>query len=142
MGSVIDYIECPNCSEEAFMELYYKTGEEFTFCPKCGYTKEISLKNRDKALDELTAEDWNVKENKNPVGVYNVKEYGRVSSVCGSFDNVLDMERMKNDVLENSEGVELFTITRYVDGKHISETIIDNGPETDGAGFTHQENEL
>ena len=142
MGSIIDYIECPNCGEEAFMELYYKTGEEYTFCPKCGYTKEISLKNRDKALDELTAEDWEVKENKNPVGVYHAKEYGRMSTTCGSFNNELDMERMKNDVRENSEGVESFIITRYIDGKHISETIIDNGPEIDSAGFTNQKHEL
>ena len=34
MGSVIDYIECPNCKGEdaAVSDYYYKTGEEYIFC--------------------------------------------------------------------------------------------------------------
>jgi len=142
MGSVIDYIECPNCGEEAFMELYYKTGEEYTFCPKCGYTKEVILENKTTPLNELTPEDWQVIENKNPIGVYNLKEYGRMSTTCGSFNNELDMERMKNDVRENPEGIESFIISRFIDGNFIHETIVDNGPEIDGAGFSNKQHDL
>ena len=142
MGSIIDYIECPNCKHEAYLDFYYKTGEEYTFCQNCGYTKEVTIKNREKTLDILTDEDWDVKENKTPIGAYTVKEYGRVGSMCGSFATTLDMERMKNDVLENTDSIESFVISRFIDGKIISETIVDNGPEIDSAGFTNQKHEL
>ena len=57
MGSVIDYIECPNCSYEAYNDYYYKTGEEYTMCNNCGYSYSAQIINRDKPLDELTDED-------------------------------------------------------------------------------------
>jgi hypothetical protein len=38
MGSTIDAIKCPKCKyKEASIELYYKTGDETIFCPRCGY---------------------------------------------------------------------------------------------------------
>ena len=41
MGSVIDYIECPHCGQEAYIDFYYKTGEEYINCNKCGYQENI-----------------------------------------------------------------------------------------------------
>jgi hypothetical protein len=38
MGSVQDCVTCPRCkNKEAFMDLYYKTGEVFVLCDRCGY---------------------------------------------------------------------------------------------------------
>ena len=44
MGSVIDYIECPNCKQEAFSDFYYKTGEDYINCSNCGYHYAQTLK--------------------------------------------------------------------------------------------------
>ena len=44
MGSVIDYIECPNCKQEAFSDFYYKTGEDYINCGSCGYHYAQTLK--------------------------------------------------------------------------------------------------
>ena len=44
MGSVIDYIECPNCKHEAYSDFYYKTGEEYVNCQNCGYHYSATFK--------------------------------------------------------------------------------------------------
>ena len=54
MGSVLDFIECPNCKHEASDDFYYKTGEEYIFCQNCGYHRSATIINRDKALNELS----------------------------------------------------------------------------------------
>ena len=44
MGSVQEKIVCPQCgSGEAIFDYFYKTGEEYTFCPLCGYRKAHSI---------------------------------------------------------------------------------------------------
>ena len=62
MGSVIDYIDCPNCGNEAFSDFYYKTGEEYVNCNSCGYHYSATIINRDKPLNELTDDDKDVIE--------------------------------------------------------------------------------
>lgn len=37
MGSVIDYVECPQCKCTAYSDFYYKTGQEYIYCFSCGY---------------------------------------------------------------------------------------------------------
>ena len=40
MGSVQDIVKCHQCGyEEAITDYHYNTGEEFIFCPICGYRK-------------------------------------------------------------------------------------------------------
>ena len=62
MASIIDFIECPNCKQEAYNEFYYKSGLEDTFCSSCGYTYCVSFKNQDKKISELTENDYIVEE--------------------------------------------------------------------------------
>ena len=45
MGSISDTIQCPQCNNEASIELYYKTGEEIIVCDKSGYMRKILIKN-------------------------------------------------------------------------------------------------
>ena len=135
MGSVIDYIECPNCEQEAFSDFYYKTGEEYVNCSNCGYHYSATIKNRDKKLTELTDEDWEIVELKNPFGSYRVKFYNTPGYAGGS----LESEEQLNDLKLNCEQdrmVECLLVSRFVDGEKKVETIIDNGPLTDSAGFT------
>jgi uncharacterized Zn finger protein len=68
MGSVSDNIECWNCKNEAHVEYYYKTGEEYINCPHCGYYYSATIISRDKRLDQLTEDDWEIEECKEPYG--------------------------------------------------------------------------
>ena len=125
MGSVIDYIDCPNCGHEAYDDFYYKTGEEYINCNNCGYHKRTTIINREKSLAELTEEDWEVVELKNPYGAYRFKVTGDISSACGSVESEEAFEAVKKAIAE-MENVEHFSLSRVVDGEIILETIIDS----------------
>jgi Zn ribbon nucleic-acid-binding protein len=127
MGSVIDYIECPNCKQEAFSDFYYKTGEDYVNCNNCGYHYSQTLKRDENG--KFVTEDgtdnykfdnliFEVSELKNPFGSYRLKVYQSPANQCGSFEN----EDQYNEFKKNIEG------------------LIDNGPKVDSAGFTQEDN--
>ena len=146
MGSVIDYIECPNCKNEASIDFYYKTGdnilvvEEYTNCNSCGYRKSITIVNRDKNLSELTKDDWQIEEIK-PYAATKLKHYGALGTYCGvvedkeQYDEFVDFCKSMNDI-------EYASTSRLVNGEIVSEIIIDNGPEIDSAGYTIEDNNI
>ena len=139
MGSVIDYIECPNCGCEAYDDFYYKTGEEYTNCNNCGYHRSATIKNRDKRLDELTDNDWEIVELKNPYGAYRIKHYDSVAYQCGSLSNEDELDNLKEWIDKECNDIEYFSISRFVDGEIKVEYIIDNGPKVDSAGYTEED---
>ncbi len=139
MGSVIGVIECPNCKSEAWNDFYYKTGEEYTHCEHCGYYHAVTIINRDKKLSELTDEDWKVTEIKEPYGAYRIKHHDGIGFMCGSLENESQYQALKQEVSTN-ETIELFTVSRYIDGKVTVEILVNNGPKIDSAGFTHEDN--
>ena len=141
MGSVIDCIECPHCGTEAYSDFYYKTGEEYINCVNCGYHHSVTIINRDKMLNELTDEDWKIKELKKPYGAYRIKHYDSVGYECGSLENEQQLNELK-DYCEQDSTVELFTLSRFIDGEIVVEHIIDNGPKYDGAGFSIEDREI
>ena len=56
MGSVMSDTECPFCKFEfAFCDYYYKTGEEYIYCDRCGSSVRIEIVNRP---DEAYPDDW------------------------------------------------------------------------------------
>ena len=134
MGSVMDYIECPNCKEEAFSDYYYKTGEEYVSCNHCGYHYSAQYKRDDEskyvtkdgtenyAFDNLIMEEH---ELKNPYGAYRVKMIGDIGTVCGSVETEEAFEGIKKAV-DEMENVEYFSISRFVNGEVIKETLIEN----------------
>jgi Zn ribbon nucleic-acid-binding protein len=138
MASVIDYIECPNCKQEAWMDFYYKTGEEYVSCNNCGYHKSITIINRDKKLSELTQDDWKVDELKNPYGAYRLKVYHNSGFQCGSLENEEQYNNFKT-ANEVDVEIEFCSISRLIDGEIVTEVIIDNGPTVDSAGFTSED---
>ena len=138
MGSIIDYIECPNCTHEAYDDFYYKTGEEYVNCNSCGYHYSATIINRDKPLNELTDDDWKITEVKNPYGAFIVKCYDQVGYTCGSVDSEESFNQIKNQVSTDST-LETLTLNRFIDGELKSEIIIDNGPKYDSAGFTDED---
>ena len=135
MGSILDFIECPNCKHEAADDFYYKTGEEYVNCGNCGYHRSATIVNRDKKLSELTEEDWKVEELKNPYGAYRLKVYHSVATQCGSLENEEQYDEFKLQ-LEGDVEIEFCSVSRFVDGEIKVEMIIDNGPKVDSAGFT------
>ena len=138
MGSVLDYIECPNCKSEASSDYYYKTGEEYINCGKCGYHRSVTIINRDKKLSELTDDDWEIYEVKNPYGAYRLKVYNDIGTQCGLLE---DEEQYNNFKTANEVDVEieLCSVSRLIDGKIVTEILIDNGPKVDSSGYTEED---
>jgi len=125
MGSVIDYIECPNCKTEAYSDFYYKTGEEYINCNNCGYHYSATIKNRDKKLTELTEDDWEINELKNPYGAFRYKMAGEIGTTCGSLATAEDADRFRVEMkLEYQDHVEFAQISRLVGDEIIVEDII------------------
>jgi hypothetical protein len=118
MGSVIDTIECPNCKkEDCYVDFYYKTGEEYTFCSDCGYSKQIHIINREKNLNELTDDDWRMDEVANPWGCFRIKEIGMVGWNTGVLTSEEEYNQMYDKVLEHLDSIDEFSLSRLVDGK-------------------------
>lgn len=147
MGSVIDYIECPNCKEEAFSDYYYKTGEEHINCNSCGYHYYYIIKrdeegemikideSKDFAIDNVVREE---KELKEPYGAYRIKYYDSVATQCGSLVNESDYGELRQH-LSNNEFIEFASVSRLVDGQITTEVLVDNGPKIDSAEFTKED---
>ena len=125
MGSVIDYIECPHCGQEAYDDFYYKTGEEYVNCQNCGYHYSATIINRDKLLTELTDEDWKINELKDPYGAYRIKIFESPATECGSLESEEQFIILLANVRE-MDSVELFTVSRFVDGEIKVIHVIDN----------------
>ena len=150
MGSVIDYIECPNCEHEAYSDFYYKTGEEYVNCQNCGYHYSATYKTDDEGeyITKDGTEDYSfenlimeTKELKNPYGAYRLKYYDSIGYECGSLENEQNCVELLVEVRELNN-VEYFGINRFVNGEIVTMDVIDNGPKVDSAGFTAEDNEL
>ena len=149
MGSVIDYIECPHCGQEAYSDFYYKTGEEYVNCQNCGYHYSATYK-RDDDREFVTEDGTNnytfdnlimeTKELKNPYGAYRINYYDSVASHCGSLENETDFVALAVNI-EKHENVELCTVSRFVDGEIKVIHVIDNGPKHDSAGYCMDDND-
>lgn len=127
MGSVIEYVECPNCgSPDCFSDFYYKTGEEYVNCGECGYHYSLVIKNRNKPLKDLEEGDWEVKELKNPWGSYRVKSRGCIGHVAGALENKQQFDILKQNILDDINSVEEFFLSQFVNGKIIKTLIVEN----------------
>jgi Zn ribbon nucleic-acid-binding protein len=147
MGSVIDHIECPNCKQEAFSDFYYKSGEEYVNCQHCGYHYSATYKTDDNGefitkdgTDNYTFDNliMEIKELKNPYCAYRLKYYDSIGYECGALANEEDFIMLSVNVKEQ-DNIELFTISRFVDGEIKVIHVVDNGPKTDSAGFTEED---
>lgn len=47
MGSVQDYQKCEKCGGVRFVDFYYKTGEEYSFCQRCGESRNYQIQRND-----------------------------------------------------------------------------------------------
>jgi hypothetical protein len=132
MGSVIDYIECPNCKQEAFSDYYYKTGEEYINCSSCGYHYSYIIKrdddgnmikideNKDFAIDNVVREE---KELKEPYGAYRIKHYDSVATQCGSLSNKSEFNDLVHHVIDNDKNIEYASVSKLLNENIITETL-------------------
>lgn len=128
MGSVLDYIDCPNCKHEATMDFYYKTGEEYVFCSHCGYYSTRSIINRAKPLNQLTPEDWEHKLVDKPFGAFRVRYKGKPGATLGCIHNEEEWQDIKNDVMHDSDVVYL-ALSRLIEGNIVVDVIININDE-------------
>ena len=132
MGSVIDYIECPNCKEEAFSDYYYKTGEEYINCSSCGYHYSYIIKrddegkmikideSKDFAIDNVVREE---KELKEPYGAYRIKYYDSVATQCGSLSNESEYNDLVKNIKDNDSLIESASVSKLVNENIITQTL-------------------
>jgi hypothetical protein len=55
------------------------------------------------------------------------------------FENEEQYNEFKESIQEDVE-LEFCSVSRFVDGEIKVEVLIDNGPEVDSSGFTHEDN--
>lgn len=127
MGSIIDYIECPNCKEEAYNEFYYKSGEEFVFCDHCGYKRSAEIINREKGIDDEI--NWEYSELVNPYGAYKLKTYNSIYHQSGSFATKYEYDYFISEISKEVE-IEFASVSQLV-GDKVVETIIINNPSNE-----------
>jgi len=138
MGSVINYIDCPNCNQNnCFCDYYYKTGEEFTLCPDCGYHESHKYKRDENGnfirKDETKGFEF---DNLIPEHVLIDKPFGAfliVSDSDGSCGGCLKDEKEYQNFLEDvsntenhKQGIKLITISRFINGEIKVEKIYEN----------------
>lgn len=139
MGSVMDYMDCPNCGNEAFSDFYYKTGEEYVFCNHCGYHRSATLRRDDDGklitrdgtlnyeFDNLIME---YNEMEKPYCAYRLKMLSGVGASCGYCGDEDGFNSVKESV-EQMEGVEVFSYSRLIDGQILETILINNSKENE-----------
>ena len=120
MGSVLDYHKCPNCiSENCMTDFYYKSGEQFTSCPDCGYCNYHRLK-RDEQGDMMKGEDgkWIYESNelKNPFAAFCLRGKENKAYECGSFETEEEFKEFEKQVKSNI-AVEFACISQFINGE-------------------------
>jgi len=137
MGSVIDYIECPRCEQEAFSDYYYKTGEEYINCNSCGYHYSFVIKrdeegnmikideSKDLAIDNVVREEKEIKE---PYGAYSIEFDNGVRS-CGTLETEKDYDEFASEIVsfaDQEHNIQEAIVSRFTEGKINRVTIFKN----------------
>lgn len=131
MGSVLDTLECPICKGEAHSDYYYKTGEEYIFCPSCGYRREHKWE-RDENGELITKDgtqnynfdnlNWIDIELK-PLACYRIKFKENIGTELGALVTLDDIENFRKQVAERNIEIEEASISSY--DSHTKKTTIE-----------------
>ncbi len=66
MGSLQDYVPCPQCGHTMNRDYYYRTGEEYQFCQFCGKNSKrerIEDEKGNPVLDERGVMQYSIEDN-------------------------------------------------------------------------------
>lgn len=136
MGSVIDYLDCPKCGNEAYNEFYYKSGEEFIFCNSCGYSRKFFIDNwddRDKKQEDALFE-WvpNFKlEEVNGYGCYKIRPKGSIGMEVGTFTQPTSVEDFLNSIKGREDEIAHAEYSTFVDGEITRHIVIQGEMEAE-----------
>lgn len=134
MGSVIDYIECPNCKQDAVSDYYYKTGEEYINCNSCGYHYSFVIKrdsegnmikineSKDLAIDNVVREE---KLFENPYGAYSIKFDNNARS-CGTLETKKNYDEFVSEIvsfINQEHNIQEVIVSRLINGEINKETL-------------------
>ena len=121
MGSVIDDKKCEACDGVAFNDFYYRTGEEFSTCKRCGYSSSYCMKHNESGDVVL--------ENNLPVfvhkvspgfGVFHITHRSTPVSQSGSFNkpiNETTIEEFKKIFAQHDIDPKNSYLAKWEDGK-------------------------
>ena len=115
MGSIIDYIDCPKCGNEAYLEFNYKSGEEFITCKHCGYQREFYIENNpdepQESVVDIELVNYQIKEF-GGLGAFKMQRIGSVGFECGSFlEDYNSAEDFLRYVETNKDSIEYASYT-------------------------------
>jgi len=121
MSGVIEYIDCPRCSNEAWIDM--DRWSEHTFCRHCGYTKQTFVTNLDEVAEGKLPEieTFLIAE---PYGAYYVA-YEDGTADAGALHDVVSAAALLPEIDKYSDEVVEAYITRYVDGQIVKTTLVE-----------------
>ena len=122
MGSVVEHIECPECKyEEATSDYYYKSGEDYVNCTRCGYhysqTRKRKPENKNLYLGDGQEEDhYDVREEKNDIAYCVEYDHTPMMSLGGILKE--DLKQFKKDAKKNQKEYQVKQITLSLQDKN------------------------
>lgn len=130
MGSVQSCIPCPRCGlEEMLNDYYYRSGEEYNFCPDCGYSHVFHMKRVDGKVqfkegtkDETLANAiWIEETVSDPYCAFRI-EYVDSGGAAGSIPTEADYYKFLTDIM-GKKHIKSVEVSMFVDGKIKKEVI-------------------
>lgn len=112
MASNIYAIKCPCCGRSAIEDHYYKTGEQYTFCPRCGYNYSKTIKTyTDKGIEYIEEEN-----NGHGVFILAYKDGSRQNTLIDTPISDEALEEYKESLRQDSVNLEKSYLVLYKDG--------------------------
>ena len=139
MGSVMTYdLECPNCKgNTVFEDFYYKSGEFFKSCDKCGYYHKAFYKRNEEGEfvkidnDKPSTYDNLIIDEKvcyNPYGAYRV-EHTNGSRGFGTLEDKEQYDHFVSEIVSfvnQPNDIVRVNVSRYVEGNFEAELVYEN----------------
>lgn len=103
MGSVLSECECPQCNYiHATLDYYYKSGEEYIMCSRCGSYFAFEIVNRPDNMEDYP-KDWKPEYKKESHKNKHAYTLGDGIMRCGGFKTTKDLNKWKDEVFKGIE---------------------------------------
>ena len=119
MSGTIEYLDCPNCGNEAWMDT--DRWSDHLFCKHCGYTKQTFVSNLDEVAEgKLPQVETFIVQF--PYGAYYVA-YADGTADAGSLHDASSAAALLPEIDKYRDEIVEAYITRYIDGS-IQKTVL------------------
>ena len=125
MDTTVTQIDCPHCNANDGATMTNNIVGETIGCKHCGYYRSMGITNlADRAEDNLNWKpEFDIHELKNPLGAFEVR-YKNGTGEWGSFFEDCNEQELLDEVQKYKDEIESAVISKYVNGSHITKTII------------------